>query len=192
MPPYENPLNQQQKNLLLDLTPYLLCRNRRDLTKTIRLELFPDVLAILDWCIVNDLKISICSRSPDKNVIQKILKCFKLWKIFTAPQIFDAPKTTHFSILNSTLGAQFQSFLFYDDIQSNINAANSLGVTSCLVDREKGITWAIFIRGLAKFYAISNSRISLTRWLTSPSQLAVSEAVASDTSAKHSLLRVEG
>ena len=103
--------------------------------------------------------------SPDRNLVEKVLKTFNMWNLIEHPQIFDATKDKHFSILHNDHGVQYNNVVFFDDIQSNITAASSLGITSCLVDRREGLTWGVFLKGMMQYFARVRSRSSLRNWL---------------------------
>eukprot|EP01036_Dinobryon_divergens_P022229 gene22229-30470_t len=161
-PPYVSPTE-----FGVNIPPFIRCRQKKN-TVSECLELFADVREILEWCALQKIKITICSRSPDRNLVESVLKAFNLWNLFEHPQIFDATKDRHFSILHKCHGVQYRSLLFFDDIQSNIVTASALGIASYLVDRREGLTWSIFLKGMTQYFARIKSRTSLRNWLSPP------------------------
>ena len=162
-PPYQLPPAYGEFRVQIPL--FIRCRQKNSLLTSKCLELFADVRDILEWCTLHEVKITICSRSPDRNLVEKVLKTFNMWNLIEHPQIFDATKDKHFSILHNDHGVQYNNVVFFDDIQSNITAASSLGITSCLVDRREGLTWGVFLKGMMQYFARVRSRSSLRNWL---------------------------
>jgi hypothetical protein len=96
----------------------------------------------------NDIMLTICSRCPDMSAAKSILMSLGMWDWFIFPQIFRSRKTYHFRNLTECLGLSYDDFLFFDDDLSNIKSCQSMGVTSCHVDRKIGLNWETFVNGL--------------------------------------------
>lgn len=143
----------------------LQCRDRRT-HQPRSLPLYPDVREILEWCVDNNIVLSICSRSPDKALVERILRAFGIWDWFLLPQIYYArSKTYHFRNLSDVTDLNYNSFLFFDDDHANIKSCTTLGVTACKVDKENGLTWSVFLSGLQSFQSKQKSQCMMNQWL---------------------------
>jgi magnesium-dependent phosphatase-1 len=116
------------------------------------LALYPEIKSILEWCADNRIALTICSKCPDFAMVKQILTAFGIWEWFMFPQIFNSRKTYHFRNLTEATGLKMNDFLFFDDDNSNIHLCMKIGVASCLVDKQKGLTWANFVDGLSLYY----------------------------------------
>jgi hypothetical protein len=145
------------------------------------LELYSDVLSVLQWCVEKKLPISICSRCPSKTVAESALSAFGIWDWFSYPQVFNArSKSYHFRNLEEATGLKLRNFLFFDDEPSNVNTCNRIGVTTILVDKKQGLTWKNFLQGLESFQSKQLSRRSFSNWLQS-SNIATNAMPSSST-----------
>jgi magnesium-dependent phosphatase-1 len=162
------------------------------------LTLYPEIKSILEWCADNRIALTICSKCPDFAMVKQILTAFGIWEWFMFPQIFNSRKTYHFRNLTEATGLKMNDFLFFDDDNSNIHLCMKIGVASCLVDKQKGLTWANFVDGLSLYYnthgrgggtatpnpnpSYSSSSNSITTVVPPPSLSSLSIATNSGTS----------
>eukprot|EP01038_Epipyxis_sp_PR26KG_P008351 gene8351-11297_t len=166
------------------------CRDKRN-NETRTLTLFPEVRDVLEWCIDNNVVLTICSKCPDIAVPEKILKSLQMWEWFLFPQVFQYRKSYHFRNLSEAIGLQYSNFLFFDDQPSNIRDVSSLGVVGCLVNKKTGLNWASFIRGLETFHSRQVSRYSMREWLTAINLSSVSKSESTDESCQKQKSRDE-
>ena len=131
------------------------------------LSLYPEIRSILEWCADNRVALTICSKSPDFTIVKQILQAFGIWEWFMFPQIFNSRKTYHFRNLTEATGFKMNDFLFFDDDLANINMCTKIGISSCLVDKQKGLTWSNFVDGLTLFYNNQKASSSMATWLSS-------------------------
>lgn len=145
-----------------DLSDGVTCIDRR--TKEYRkLQLYSDVREICEWCIDNNVVLTICSGTPSRELVEEILTSFNMLEWFFMPQVFKGRKSYHFRNLFEYSGSKAESFLFFDDSASNIEVCNSIGVTSVLVDGQVGLTWDSFLKGL-KTYSSKFKKARLGSW----------------------------
>lgn len=92
-PPYVN-LQPDEK------FPYrVACQSRKGTGRLRLLQLFPEVRHCLEWCVANDIPISICSKSQNCEAAKGILTSLGLWSKFKYPQIYYRRKSCHFRSL---------------------------------------------------------------------------------------------
>lgn len=132
--------------------------------------MYPQTRNILEFIADQNIVMTICSRSPDRNIVKQIMSEFGMWDWFLFPQIYAQRKTFHFRNLNEATGLQMKSYLFYDDEAGNIAMCSRIGVNCCLVDKRTGLTWNTFVKGLHMFYSKQRSSRSLQQWLISNNQ----------------------
>lgn len=126
------------------------CMDRRT-NEFRKLQLFSEVREILEWCMDNNILLTICSATPSKELVDEILTSFNMLEWFFMPQVFKGRKSYHFRNLMECSGYKAADFLFFDDSSSNVDVCNSIGVTSILVDGQKGLNWDSFLQGLKTF-----------------------------------------
>lgn len=114
--------------------------------------LYPETKSVLDWCYNKNLELTICSRSPDFDLVAQILKAFGLLDYFTYPQIFSSRKSYHFRNLVEITGKVFSNFLLFDDDINNITLCKKMGINCYLVDKSSGMNWASLLNGLKSYY----------------------------------------
>lgn len=170
LPPYRRSLDifrereEREERDVLDVQDQIYCVCRK--TGGLRtLSLYSQVKSILEFCVDHSVVLTICSRSPNKTIVQEILSCFSLWDWFLFPQIFDARKSYHFRQLIDATGLSMRDFLFFDDEKRNVAMTTQLGVLSVQVQREKGLDWNVFLRGITMFHAKQRASRSLRHWL---------------------------
>lgn len=130
----------------------LLCKDRFTNLPTI-LILYPEILDVLLFCRAENMPLSICSRTSQPETVKAILQSLRVWDYFSFPQLFPARKTVHFRNLQSITGLQYSDMLFFDDEYKNIDICTSLGVSSCLVDRNSGLDGITLVKGLRSYVA---------------------------------------
>ena len=142
----------------------LFCTDRK--TSSARLlSLFPEVREVLEFCLDNQIILTVCSRSADKAVVQEVLEKFGMWDYFFLPQIFPQRKINHFCNLVEQANLEFTDFLLFDDDPTSIRFCTQMGVTGCLVRKSKGLNWASLVKGLNSFYTNEEARRALKDWL---------------------------
>jgi len=131
------------------------------------IELYPETREVLEWCVANSLVMTICSKSPDHNVIMAVMDAFEIWDWFLFPQIYSKQKSVHFQALTTLTGLPYTSFLFFDDNSANIKTCKEMGICSLLVDRSTGLNWESMVRGLDTYRNVEVSRSGIYSWLSS-------------------------
>lgn len=152
----------------------ILCIDRRTNHER-SLVLFPQIKSILEWCADHRIVLTIVSKSPDLSIVKQILQAFGIWDWFLFPQIYNSRKTYHFRNLTEATGFKMNDFLFYDDDHNNVTMCSRVGVTSCHVDKQAGLTWNTFLEGLASFANHHKSVNQLSNWLHSENRLSASK-----------------
>mmetsp|Transcript_6089 Transcript_6089/g.6698 ORF Transcript_6089/g.6698 Transcript_6089/m.6698 type:complete len:319 (-) Transcript_6089:1136-2092(-) len=144
----------------------ILCLDRRTNHER-SLVLYPQIKSILEWCADQRIVLTICSKSPDLTIVKQILQAFGIWDWFLFPQIYNSRKTYHFRNLTEVTGLKMNDFLFFDDDHTNITCCTKIGVSSCLVDKQVGLTWNTLIDGLAQFANTHKAANAMASWLSS-------------------------
>ncbi|KAL8110050.1 uncharacterized protein LOC141672893 isoform X1 [Apium graveolens] len=131
---------------------YCECRSKREMPK-----LYPHAKPILLALKDMGIDVAIASRSPTADVAIIFLDKLHIKSMFVAQEIYSSwtHKTEHFQRINRLTGVPFNSMLFFDDEDRNIEAVSKMGVTSILVDN--GVDLRAFREGLAKFSRNSGS-----------------------------------
>lgn len=138
------------------------CVDRRTMSER-TLDLYPEAREVLEWCLDNNIALTICSRSPDYTLVKEILKAFDMLDWFLLPQVYKKRKSYHFRNLTECTGLRLNDFLFFDDDKSNIEVCSAIGVASCKVDPSTGLNWATMIQGLHIFAAKHNQSEYMAR-----------------------------
>lgn len=68
--------------------------------------------------------------------------------------------------IHAATGIPYRDMLFFDDEKSNITTVSKLGVTSVILSKESGLTFAAVDSGLKQYREACLSRASLKGWLT--------------------------
>ncbi|KAI3957880.1 hypothetical protein MKW92_037236 [Papaver armeniacum] len=150
---------------------YCECRSKRELPK-----LYPHVNGIISALKEKGIDMAIASRSPTADIAKTFLGKLEIQSMFVAHILFllfylvlplnlvdnDAGnflswthKTEHFQRIHRRTGVPFNSMLFFDDEDRNIDTVSKMGVTSILVGN--GVTLGAFREGLTKFSQNSGS-----------------------------------
>jgi hypothetical protein len=139
---------------------------------------------VLEWCVDNNLVLTICSRSPDKAVVQEILTAFEMWDWFFQPQIFPQRKINHFCNLVEAAKVEFTDFLFFDDDSANVKLCQQMGISGYTVRKSMGLNWQSLVKGLNIYLQNEQARTTLQTWLVKASsrQNSVDHSVAQNSS----------
>ncbi|XP_061358356.1 uncharacterized protein LOC133302568 [Gastrolobium bilobum] len=125
---------------------YCECRSKRDTPS-----LYPHVKGILYALKDEGVDVAIASKSPTPDIATTFLDKLSIRSMFVAQEIFYSwtHKTDHFQRIHSRTGVPFNSMLFFDDDDNNIQVVSKMGVTSILV--RNGINLGAFREGLTRF-----------------------------------------
>ncbi|KAJ8768899.1 hypothetical protein K2173_023894 [Erythroxylum novogranatense] len=125
---------------------YCECRSKRDMPS-----MYPHAKGILHALKDKGIDIAIASRSPTADIARTFLEKLNIKPMFVAQEIFSSwtHKTEHFQRVHSRTGVPFNSMLFFDDEDRNIEEVSKMGVTSILV--ENGVNLGALRQGLTKF-----------------------------------------
>ncbi|CAI9111448.1 OLC1v1011670C1 [Oldenlandia corymbosa var. corymbosa] len=119
--------------------------------------LYPHARGIIDALKDRGIEMAIASRSPAREIATTFLEKLGIRSIFVAEEIFSSwtHKTQHFQKIHKKTGIPFESMLFFDDEDRNIEAVSKMGVTSVLV--YDGVTLEALRQGLSDFSQVSSS-----------------------------------
>ncbi|TKY59456.1 Magnesium-dependent phosphatase 1 [Spatholobus suberectus] len=125
---------------------YCECRSKRDTPS-----LFPHARGILHALKHERIDVAIASKSPTPDIATTFLDKLSIRSMFVAEEIFYSwtHKTDHFQKIHSRTGVPYNSMLFFDDDNNNIQGVSKIGVTSILV--KNGVNLGAFRNGLTKF-----------------------------------------
>uniref|UniRef100_A0A2N9I900 Magnesium-dependent phosphatase-1 n=1 Tax=Fagus sylvatica TaxID=28930 RepID=A0A2N9I900_FAGSY len=125
---------------------YCECRSKREMPS-----LYPHAKGIVHALKEKGIDIAIASRSPTADIANTFLDKLSLKSFFVAQEIFSSwtHKTDHFQRIHSRTGVPFNSMLFFDDENRNIQAVSKMGVSSILVGN--GVNLGALREGLTKF-----------------------------------------
>ncbi|EEF39745.1 magnesium-dependent phosphatase 1 [Ricinus communis] len=125
---------------------YCECRSKREMPS-----LYPHAKGILYALKDKGIDVAIASRSPTPDIANTFLDKLSLKSMFVAQEIFSSwtHKTEHFQRIHSRTGVSFNSMLFFDDEDRNIQSVSKMGVTSILVSN--GVNLGALRQGLTRF-----------------------------------------
>ncbi|KAI8554803.1 hypothetical protein RHMOL_Rhmol05G0125600 [Rhododendron molle] len=125
---------------------YCECRSKREMPS-----LYPHAKGILYALKDKGIDVAIASRSPTVDIAKAFLDKLDVRSMFVAQEIFSSwtHKTEHFQRINRRTGVPYNSMLFFDDEDRNIEAVSKMGVTSILVGN--GVNLGAFRQGLMEF-----------------------------------------
>ncbi|XP_020220930.1 magnesium-dependent phosphatase 1 [Cajanus cajan] len=141
---------------------YCECRSKREMPS-----LYPHAKGILLALKEKGIDVAIASRSPTADIATAFLNKLSLSSMFVAQEIYSSwtHKTDHFQRIHSRTGVPFNSMLFFDDENRNIQAVSKMGVTSILVDN--GVHLGSLREGLTQFSRNWNaSQKNKQKWLS--------------------------
>ncbi|KAF9663351.1 hypothetical protein SADUNF_Sadunf17G0040800 [Salix dunnii] len=152
--------DEQVKNDALQIIG-IECRSKREMPS-----LYPQAKGILYALKEKGIDMAIASRSPTSDIAKTFIDKLSLKPMFVAQEIFSSwtHKTDHFQRIHTRTGIPFNSILFFDDEDRNIQSVSKMGVTSILVDN--GVNLGALRQGLTEFSQnASRSEKNKQRWL---------------------------
>ncbi|XP_057976492.1 uncharacterized protein LOC131163770 [Malania oleifera] len=125
---------------------YCECRSKREMPS-----LYPHAKGILYALKDKGVDVAIASRSPAPDIAKTFLEKLDIKSMFVAQEIFSSwtHKTEHFQRIHRRTGVSYDSMLFFDDEDRNIEAVSKMGVASVLVGN--GVNLGALRQGLAIF-----------------------------------------
>lgn len=129
--------------------------------------MYPHAKGILDALKDKGIDIAIASRSPTADIANTFIDKLNIQSMFVAKEIFSSRthKTDHFQRIHSRTGVPFNSMLFFDDENRNIESISKMGATSILVGN--GVNLGALRQGLTEFNENWNtSQKNKQRWIT--------------------------
>ncbi|KAK8636539.1 hypothetical protein V6N13_124284 [Hibiscus sabdariffa] len=131
---------------------YCECRSKREMPS-----LYPHAEGILSALKDRGIGLAIASRSPTPDIANTFLNKLSINSMFVTKEIFSSwkHKTDHFQRIHSRTGIPFNSMLFFDDEDRNIQAVSKMGVTSIHVDN--GVSVGALRQGLTEFAENQNA-----------------------------------
>ncbi|KAI9177045.1 hypothetical protein LWI28_010387 [Acer negundo] len=141
---------------------YCECRSKREMPS-----MYPNAKGILHALKDKGIDVAVASRSPTPDIANTFLHKLSIDSIFVAKEIFSSwtHKTDHFQRIHSRTAVPFNSMLFFDDEDRNIQSVSKMGVTSILVG--KGVNLGALRQGLTKFSQNwSTSEKNKQKWQT--------------------------
>ncbi|OVA10480.1 Magnesium-dependent phosphatase-1 [Macleaya cordata] len=125
---------------------YCESRSKREMP-----QLYPHAKGILYALKDKGIDMAIASRSPTLDIAKTFLDKLGIKSMFVAQEIFSSwtHKTEHFQRIHRRTGVPFNSMLFFDDEDRNIDAVSKMGVTSILVGN--GVNLGALRQGLTNF-----------------------------------------
>ncbi|KAK7838496.1 uncharacterized protein LOC111990486 [Quercus suber] len=125
---------------------YCECRSKREMPS-----LYPHAKGIVHALKDKGIDMAIASRSPTADIAETFINKLSIKSMFVAQEIFSSPthKRDHFQRIHSRTGVPFNSMLFFDDENRNIQEVSKMGVTSILVGN--GVNLGALREGLTKF-----------------------------------------
>ncbi|KAG8062506.1 hypothetical protein GUJ93_ZPchr0003g18059 [Zizania palustris] len=103
------------------------------------------------------IDMAIASRSSTPDIANAFLDKLELQSMFVTKEIYDSwtHKTEHFQRIQMTTGIPYESMLFFDDEYRNFDSVSKMGVTSILVEWDRGVNLDMLKLGLDNFAASS-------------------------------------
>ncbi|KAK7302578.1 hypothetical protein RJT34_13470 [Clitoria ternatea] len=141
---------------------YCECRSKREIPS-----LYPHAKGILLALKEKGVDLAIASRSPTSDIATSFLNKLGLTPMFVTQEIYSSwtHKTDHFQRIHSRTTVPFNSMLFFDDENRNIQAVSKMGVTSIFVGN--GVNLGSLSEGLAQFSRNWNaSQKNKQKWLS--------------------------
>ncbi|XP_042496918.1 magnesium-dependent phosphatase 1 [Macadamia integrifolia] len=125
---------------------YCECRSKREMPS-----LYPHAKGIMYALKDKGVDIAIASRSPTSDIAKTFIDKLGIQSMFVAQEIFSSwtHKTEHFQKIHRRTGVPFNSMLFFDDEDRNIDTVSKMGVTSILVGN--GVNLGALRQGLTEF-----------------------------------------
>lgn len=98
------------------------------------IELYPEVLEILNLLGEKNIPMALASRTGEPSWAKELLRLFEIEHLFKYKEIYPDSKIKHFNMLQSQSGISFSDMVFYDDEMRNIQEVGSLGVNAVYVE----------------------------------------------------------
>ncbi|WP_372652885.1 magnesium-dependent phosphatase-1 [Draconibacterium sp.] len=98
------------------------------------MELYADVIPVLEELKKNKRKIAAASRTFEPSWAQDLLHLFDIDKYFDLKEIYPSSKIQHFSNIKKYFGIDYSDMVFFDDEHRNILEVGKLGVEAVLVN----------------------------------------------------------
>jgi len=98
------------------------------------IELYPDVIPVLEELKKNKRKIAAASRTFEPSWAQDLLHLFDIDKYFDLKEIYPSSKIQHFSKIKHYFGIDYSDMVFFDDEHRNIHEVGKLGVEAVFVE----------------------------------------------------------
>ncbi|KAJ4714554.1 Magnesium-dependent phosphatase-1 [Melia azedarach] len=113
--------------------------------------LYTEAKGVLRALKKKGINVAVASRSPTANVAKTFLRKLGILPMFVAMEIYSSwtHKTEHLQRIHWKTGVPFNSMLFFDDENRNVEAVSTMGVTSILVDN--GVNLDALRQGLSAF-----------------------------------------
>ncbi|KAI5661331.1 hypothetical protein M9H77_20654 [Catharanthus roseus] len=140
---------------------YCECRSKREMPS-----LYPHAKGILYALKDKGVDVAIASRSPTADIANTFLDKLGIKSMFVAKEIYSSwtHKTDHFQKINQKTGVPYNSMLFFDDENRNIEAVSKMGVTSVLV--RNGVNLGALREGLRKYSEnLASKERNRQKWL---------------------------
>ena len=116
------------------LTPPFQIRDGRVIDRTGRhVQLYEDVIDILDDCDARNIPIAVASRTEQPDWARQLLDLLGIRDRFAYEEIDPSSKLQHFAALQQSSAMDYPEMLFFDDERRNIEEVSDLGVLSILV-----------------------------------------------------------
>ncbi|KAB2634723.1 magnesium-dependent phosphatase 1 [Pyrus ussuriensis x Pyrus communis] len=141
---------------------YCECRSKREMPS-----MYPHARGILYALKEKGIGLAIASRSPTADIAKTFIEKLSVKSMFAAEEIFSSwtHKTDHFQRIHTRTGVPFNSMLFFDDENRNIQAVSKMGVTSILVDN--GVNIGALRQDLTKYTEnVNTSEKNKQKWRT--------------------------
>ncbi|GLT26104.1 hypothetical protein SLA2020_011910 [Shorea laevis] len=145
---------------------YCECRSKREMPS-----MYPHAKGILHALKDKGIDLAVASRSPTSDIANTFIDKLSIKSMFVAKEIFASwtHKTDHFQRIHSRTVVPYNSMLFFDDENRNIQAVSKMGVTSILVGN--GVNLGALRQGLTEFAENWNaSQKNKQKWITKFSQ----------------------
>ncbi|XP_050209037.1 uncharacterized protein LOC126659744 [Mercurialis annua] len=125
---------------------YCECRSKHEMPS-----LYPHAKGILYALKDKGIDMAIASRSPTMDIAKTFLGKLSIDSMFVTQEIFSSwtHKTEHFQKIHTRTSVPFNSMLFFDDEDRNIQTVSKMGVTSIRVGN--GVNLGALRQGLTKF-----------------------------------------
>ncbi|KAB2603333.1 hypothetical protein D8674_004338 [Pyrus ussuriensis x Pyrus communis] len=129
--------------------------------------MYPHTRAILNALKEKGIDLAIASRSPTVDIAKTFFEKLNIESMFIAQEIFRSwtHKTNHFQRIHTRTGVPFNSMLFFDEENRNVQAVSKMGVTSILVFN--GVNVAALRQGLTNYAENVNAyERNMQKWRT--------------------------